>query len=57
MIRKHAQVADTMLVFILSTISSLIQYIDPFACLLEDKQRFKLGGVDTCILYHHIIDI
>ena len=57
MIRKHAQVDDTMLVFILSTISSLMQYIDPFAYLLEDKQRFKLGGVDTCILYHRYRDI
>ena len=57
MIRKHAQVDDAMLVFILSTTSSLMQYIDPFTCLLEDKQRFKLGGVDTCILHHHYRDI
>ena len=57
MIRKYAQVDDAMLVFILSTTNSLMQYIDPFTCLLEDKQSFKLGGVDTCILYQHIRNI
>ena len=52
MIRKHAQVDDAMLVFILSTTSSLMQYIDPFTCLLEDKQRFKLGELilSFCII-------